>query len=325
MPKPAYSLQYTDNTTKQNARGHDPDILTLSELSPRDKPWEEHKFSSDLIQLYYESASYTRYSERIKYCSDLLGFGLVSKEDSTLALKLRSARFCRVRHCPVCQWRRSLMWQAKAHRIIPKIIEKYPTYRWLFLTLTIKNCPVEELRKTVDHMNKSYRRFIQRKSFPAVGWLRTLEVSRGADGSAHPHFHCLLLVRPGFFSDGYLSHSDWVELWGESLRVDYAPKLNIKAVAKGQKPDKLIPEIIKYCTKESDLIKDESFFIELTKQLHKTRALTTGGILKEYLRELEEEPEDLIGEDGETSEEYDYGQVLFEWKKRRKKYQVLVD
>ncbi|WP_170869787.1 protein rep, partial [Shigella sonnei] len=26
-------------------------------------------------------------------------------------LRLREAHFCRVRHCPVCQWRRSLMWQ----------------------------------------------------------------------------------------------------------------------------------------------------------------------------------------------------------------------
>jgi hypothetical protein len=29
---------------------------------------------------------------------------------------LSASRFCRVRTCPVCQWRRSLMWKAKAYQ-----------------------------------------------------------------------------------------------------------------------------------------------------------------------------------------------------------------
>ena len=68
-------------------------------------------------------------------------------------------------------------------------------------------------------MNKAWQRLIQRKLFPAIGWLRSTEVTRGKDGSAHPHFHCLLLVSSSYFSGkGYLKQNDWVEMWRSSLR-----------------------------------------------------------------------------------------------------------
>jgi plasmid rolling circle replication initiator protein Rep len=69
-----------------------------------------------------------------------IGFGLTMQENNSPKLKLQTAKFCRVRHCPVCQWRRSLMWKAKAYKILPRIVEAYPSsYRFLIPTLTIKN------------------------------------------------------------------------------------------------------------------------------------------------------------------------------------------
>ncbi|WP_253297333.1 protein rep, partial [Vibrio cholerae] len=55
-------------------------------------------------------------------------------ETGETRLRLRSAQFCRVRHCPVCQWRRSLTWQARIYHSLPKIVVDYPSSRWLFLT-----------------------------------------------------------------------------------------------------------------------------------------------------------------------------------------------
>ena len=31
------------------------------------------------------------------------------------------------------------MWKAKAFRILPMVVKAYPKYRWLFLTLTVRN------------------------------------------------------------------------------------------------------------------------------------------------------------------------------------------
>ena len=64
---------------------------------------------------------------------------------------------------------------------LPKIQELYPTHRWVFLTLTVKNPPVTELRDTLKHMNDSWQRLIQTKRFKSgvAGFLRTTEVTRG--------------------------------------------------------------------------------------------------------------------------------------------------
>jgi plasmid rolling circle replication initiator protein Rep len=295
---------------------------SLSDLSPGDKPWDKHRSFADRVEGFYAGSEFEGYSSRIHFCSDLLEFGLAPQEDTSLKFKLRAARFCRLRHCPVCQWRRSLMWKAKAYQVLPKIVAEYPTHRWLFLTLTQKNVPITELRDTLTHMNKSYQRMVQRKAWPAEGWLRSTEVTKGRDGNAHPHFHCLLLVPRSYFGKKYIKQADWVELWRQSMRLDYNPILDCRAVKQGSKPMELVPELLKYCVKESDLVSDRGWFLELTRQLHKMRAIATGGVLKEFLKELEQEPDDLIGKSEET-EVQEETSLYFGWKRQEKKYRMV--
>ena len=296
------------------------DAPALSDLSPRDKPWDKHRDNADKVANHYRSdEDYRRYADRIDLCSQYLGFKLSpDRDEGLLKLKLSSARFCRVRHCPVCQWRRSLMWKAKAYRILPRVVEHYPKHRWLFLTLTVKNCAIYELKKTLQWMNRSWQRLSQLKKFPAIGFIRSIEVTRGRDGGAHPHFHCLLLVKPGYFGKNYIKQAEWVEMWRRSLRVDYDPILDVQAVKKGSQPMQLIPELLKYCTKESDLVGDRDWFLELTNQMHRVRATVVGGVFRDYLRLLEEDPDDLIGKGDE--DEVDEGHLYFGWRYQEKKY-----
>lgn len=293
----------------------------LADLSPRDKPWDKHRANADRVSTYYARSEFQRYSQRINFCAEYLDFRLVPGEEGVYRLKLANARFCRVRHCPVCQWRRSLMWKAKAFRVLPQIVADYEGYRWVFLTLTVRNCKITELKETLVWMNKGFKRLTELKAWPGVGWLKSVEVTRGKDGSAHPHFHCLLLVKPGYFGKNYIKQAEWVEMWRRSLRIDYDPVLDVQAVKKGQQPMQLVPELLKYCVKESDLVADQEWFLELTRQMHKMKGVITGGVLKDYVKELEEEPEDLIGEDGQG--EVDEGHLYFGWKPDKKKYKLL--
>lgn len=215
------------------------------------------------------------------------------------------------------------MWKAKAYKVLPRIVEQYPRHRWLFLTLTQKNVPIGELRSTLTAMNQGFRRMAGYKQYPAVGWLRSTEVTRGRDGNAHPHFHCLLMVPAGYFAGRkYLKQSEWVEMWRKAMKLDYNPVLDVQAVKQGNKPMDLIPELLKYCTKESDLVNSREWFLELTKQMHKMRCVATGGILKEFLKGLEEEPEDLIGDQG-SQESDDLAKLYFGWKRYDKKYRMI--
>jgi plasmid rolling circle replication initiator protein Rep len=197
----------------------------LSDVSPKDKPWDSHKVSSDDVSRILNSSdllSHQKQGKRITDCSQVLEFGfvLVSTETGEFKLRLKSAWFCRVRHCPICQWRRALMWVSRFFDAFPRIYAAYPDMRYIMLTLTVRNCSVSELRAVVACMSKSWERLSKRKSFPALGFVRSLEVTRGQDGSCHPHFHILLAVAPSYFSRNYLSKDKWAVLWLESLHLE---------------------------------------------------------------------------------------------------------
>lgn len=220
------------------------------------------------------------------------------------------------------------MWRARFFQALPKIAEDYPTARWVFLTLTVKNCPLTDLRDTLKVMGEAWNRFSRRRGFPALGWVRSVEVTRSGDGSAHPHYHCLLMVPASYFGKGYLKQADWTQLWQEALRVDYTPIVNVKAVKARFKPKSgdvqsevaaAICETLKYSVKEADLVADAEWLSELTKQLHKTRAIALGGVLKEFLSE--EEPEDLIHvEDNPDPANADDPRIWFGWRERAQRY-----
>ena len=170
----------------------------LSDVAPYHKPWDQHRGEADDVTEVYASSPHgrhQRYATRVENCSQILGFAhdpLATKKNK---LKLQTAWFCRVRHCPVCQWRRSLMWQAKVYRALPRLLRDYPDTRFLFMTLTIRNCEIHQLRATLDRMRRAWVRMTQLRCFPARGWVRAVEITRSQrDRSAHPHYHCLLMV-----------------------------------------------------------------------------------------------------------------------------------
>ncbi|NEP61328.1 MAG: protein rep [Symploca sp. SIO2G7] len=299
----------------------------LSDLSERDKPWDVHRAESDRIERHYKGTQFQSYADRIHFCSEFLDFILAPKGDEgELRLKLQAARFCRVRTCMICSWRKSLRWKAKAYEMLPRFINDYPAYRFLFLTLTVKNCEIWQLRETLEWMNKGFTRLSRLKVFPGEGWIKSVEVTKGKKGDAHPHFHVLLGVKSSYFGRNYLSQKKWCELWQKSLRCDYQPILDVQALKSKDSLVGLIAEVIKYQTKPSNLIgsggkKDRDWFLEYTCQMHGSKAISVGGLFREYFRELEKEPDDLIGSDDEDVES-DAAHLFFEWKRKEKKYRM---
>jgi plasmid rolling circle replication initiator protein Rep len=323
MSQPVFvSSSILEHSSKQKKADYPP-VTYLTDLSARDRPWDSHKNVSKMVQLYYKEAEFTRYAERVEYCSDRLGFSQVLLDDNTFALTLRDARFCRLRFCPICQWRRSLMWKAKAIKILPLIKQNYPDYKWIFLTLTVTACEITDLKETLKLMGKGYQRLIQRKLWPGEGWIRSTEVTRTKSGMAHPHYHCLILVKPAYFTKGYINQNTWAETWGDAMRIDYKPIVHVTRVGTRKPIETAIPEMLKYTTKESQLIENREFFIELTRQMNRVRCVASGGILKEYFKDIENDETDLIGEGDENSSDEDYEMLVFNWSNKSKKYGLL--
>lgn len=332
MSKPSSdgNVLHTNSVAGLNTRTQDDDVsihepLALSDVSPVDAPWDKHRAESDLVRSHYQGTKYQKYADRISNCANLLNFRLVPNDGESYRLRLSSAYFCHARHCVVCQWRRSLRIKARAFKALPNIIRDYPTARFLFLTLTVKNCEITKLRETIAYMNRSWQRLSQLKNFPAIGYLRTTEVTRGRDNiSAHPHFHVLLMVRASYFTTGYIKQTEWVSMWKNSLKADYKPILDVQALKKDASVTPLLAEICKYSTKPSTVcyVPSKEWFVELTDQLHRTKAMALGGILKLYFRDLDKEvtTEEMIHANDESDCEVDEGHLRFGWRYWEKRY-----
>jgi plasmid rolling circle replication initiator protein Rep len=218
------------------------------------------------------------------------------------------------------------MWKARLGKALPLIERDYSKVRWLHLTLTIRNCPITDLRDTLNLMNSAWQRLSQLKKFPAIGFFKSLEVTRGEDGSAHPHFHILMMVMPNYFGGNYIKQDKWVEMWRKALRVEYDPGAHIQAIKVTDNNDSIlevIKEVAKYTVKGNDLIVDADWLSEYTKQVHKTRAISLGGVLKLYLSDAEATNEELaLGESTNELNELVAPFYLANWDKSDTKYVV---
>jgi len=311
----------------------------LSQISQKDNKWDYFKYANERVGLLYQGTVYDKYHGRMQDCSGYLMFVIVTNLITGIQeLRLRSARFCRVPRCPTCQWRRAVMWRARVFRILPGLREDYPKAGFILLTLTVRNCLLSDLRATLVWMNKSWQRLTQREQFPAIGYFKAVEVTRGKDDYVHPHFHCLLMVPSTYFGREYIKQEEWANLWKDCLKTEYMPVVDVRSLKIHNKTEdqirKGILETLKYGLKPQDLIgkgkisdleSDKKWLVELTQQLYKVKMCSVGGVLKKYLQILEEEPEDLIHVDDGLTMKIDQEDVTFlycKWLEHKQRYVV---
>ena len=317
--------------------------------NPKDKRWRLHKWEADKVaDLYEQAEEFEKRAARMWLCAGFLLFEKVQHiETGDTRLRLTRANFCKNRYCPVCQWRRTLMWISRFVEVLPKILEQHPEHPFLFLTLTVPNCPVLQLRKTLQEMNKAWKRLLARKQFSSVvGWVRTTEVNQeGKRGDyAHPHFHVLLMVKPSYFGKGYVRRDDWLKAWQGAMRDSSITQVDIRRV-KGDLI-KAVKETFKYTVKPADLIRearkkretDEQFLLrieqenpwlyELTRQTNHLRYIAAGGVFKDFLKKAEkaeqETDEDLIGhsEVSDWQATDNEPKIMAKWDKNKCRYFV---
>jgi plasmid rolling circle replication initiator protein Rep len=295
----------------------------LASYSPRDSYLDQRKAEADAIAAIYGRGGeeWERYAARVGACAGLLSFAWTAPDQSTgeSRLKLVGAAFCKVRTCSMCQQRRALMHKARFLNRLPSITSQHPKARWLFLTLTIKNCDLGELRPTVKEMNRSFAKLVKWKRWPALGWIKSIEVTRANDRSAHPHFHCMLLVPSSYFGRDYIKQAEWTEMWRDAMKLDYQPVIDVRAVKRGGETD-TAAETLKYSVKPADLVQDDEWLLEYTRQVKGMRFVDTGGVLRGILAD---DYDDLINADEEPSGDAldaDEKALVFGWDRPIKRY-----
>ena len=244
-------------------------------------------------------------------CCTLLGFHENAPDEwGEIKIKLAEKKAYHCRHCPICIQARAHHHTKRASERLPAIVAAHPDARWLFLTLTVKNPKMENLRD----MNKAWCRFKELQDFPASGWLRATEVTKGQDGNPHPHFHILMCVSPDYFRpERFVKKPRWLAMWRESMRDESIMKVDIRVVKPraGTPMADTLKYVFKYSAKVDEILEDPDFLYGLTDQLHKSRFIASGGILKGIMKKPErvlnqEEVERLIDIEVEADREIDF-------------------
>lgn len=260
------------------------EVLHDESTTGKDKPWAKHKRGSARLATLYEKANEIvpllseRRLDALKNCGDWLEF--VRYSDGTQ--KFLRAYFCKVRLCPMCQWRRSLKLARRLYGTVERISATSPT-RFIFVTFTQRNVAGEKLGEELGKMTAAFSSLMRRKPLKEVvlGWCRSIEVTVNArDFSFHPHIHALVAVKAEYFGRGYVKQARWRELWQGAMGLDYLPQVNVKAVDSG-----VSVELAKYCAKGLDVLAEVAggrqvveTLIHLHKALANRQLITFAGV-----------------------------------------------
>ena len=247
-------------------------------------------------------------------CAELLQYAI---ESGTLIMSLNRANFCRQRTCPICCWLKATKWRIRIFQGLPRLLSDYPDYPFLFLTLTVKNCHFGQLRSNIRMMSEGWHRLINLPCFPAIGYLKSIEITRPRDcfyaghfigrmGEAlikcwvtalkhreiwnprlwqeyfseecHPHMHVLMMVSPSYFeASEYINHPRWQFFWKRAARLEYDPIVDIRRV---RGLNNAVLETSKYCLKSGDMV--DVLGCLTVRQLHGLRLLSVGGAFNDY-------------------------------------------
>lgn len=312
------------------------EILKDYSSTGKERPWKLHKQENLQLVKIYKTAREKNINLitdsrlfDLEHCADTLLFA----ENAEGKKKLKSANFCRLRLCPMCQWRRSLKMFGQVQMITDKILERDKSTRFLFATFTVKNVDAENLETCINILNNKFLYLVSKnKTFaPAkklkqnlLGYLKAVEVTYNTkDKTYHPHLHVIFAVKSTFFknSNNYMTKKEWIELWQKALNVDYKPQTDIRAIKTNT--GKAIAEVAKYPVKTAPILSlpdDEAVEVlkTLTLSLNKKRFVSYGGIFKTIKQELKlqdvETDKDLVNTDIEQQERFNaVTAVLFKY------------
>ena len=136
------------------------EILSDKRPNGEERPWRLHKMNSLKLHSLYGKALRVDDSvitenrlQSLEQCGDNLLFSVNDKKEK----RLKGANFCRLRTCPMCNWRKSLKMFGQTSKITDKILEQLPTTRFIFVTFTVKNCSAEKLEETINLMNQGFK------------------------------------------------------------------------------------------------------------------------------------------------------------------------
>lgn len=139
-----------------------------------------------------------------------------------------SGGLCRDRLCPICGWRLSLSRYSQMMVALDLLSDNMAALdiRCSMLTLTLRNCRIENLHDTLVSMAYAWNLIAKQKFFRTAtyAWARSIEITYNAKSKTyHPHMHILLFGYGEALSDDTEYTRCAISAWKKALKLDYNP------------------------------------------------------------------------------------------------------
>jgi hypothetical protein len=213
------------------SRGKDNAVLLSDVTRANTDSLESKRMQSIRLSPVFEASPFERQrkiGKRLSGCASVLETAHDIEKDE---MAVKRFYFCHARICPVCSKRRAIEDAEEVMRAIARIKEDLPETRFLFVTFTIRNPLVEDLKLTIKSMSESFHRLKQYPFFKdhVLGYLRKFEITLGKQGPryCHPHYHCIFAVKPSYYEDARMGLVEIKRMWAKALRVDYEDVLQV--------------------------------------------------------------------------------------------------
>ena len=278
-------------------------------LDPLGKFTKHRVFNRPIAQSLMTDAETRDIGRDIANCACRLNLEIPLGDEGLEEPLLRGAQVCNRRLCPFCEWRRTRVWRARLIAGLNAFAAVQPKWSGVFLTLTVKNCQLTELRSTITDMHKALGRMSKVSAWPTSYWMRRTEVTvqreAGRITSVHPHMHCLLLVRPSYWGKDYIKQLRWQQEWQMAARLDYTPVVDVRrAKAKpeddhlhGVAPVSAVVEAAKYASKATDLLALGDELPEFHWQMRGLRLYGVSKDLQQYVKAADVSADELLDTD----------------------------
>lgn len=330
----------------------DLDAFVGSELVDRKesgklRPWVGRRVQAqqfaDRLQAVHDTVDlddrrYTLTGKHLKAvheCGNFLEYNLWSDG----VKKLHRANFCKERLCPMCAWRLSLKNMSNLSKILSLAVKRQPKAKFVFLTLTEKNCDLDDLHSVMVEQSKALKRLSKYKAFTqsVLGFVRTTEITVNRQTMTfHPHIHLLLMVKSSYFSKSYIKKGEWIKMWRKARQLNYGPSVAVERVKPSVKDPSLVAaakEVAKYQVKPAGYLTDNfdedvEIIDKLRDGIFHSRLLSYGGLLGDCRHDLgiveKVEDQDLVHADEEVDEEHPedeaIAQLVYTWSIRYQNY-----
>lgn len=227
--------------------------------------FESRKQSTWQLIESYERLGMSERASKVKLCGTDLAFR--APVDLSDTAKLYQANFCKDRLCWMCSWRRTKKIFGQVSKVMDRL-EANRNSRYVFVTLTVRNCSGQRLVSTINALFEAFHLFNKRAQIRHAfdGAFRTLEVTYNPDMPEclmfHPHLHIIYSTDESYFDrrkNRYITHDDLMQIWRECACLNYNPGVDIRIVkpSVGGNGDvtykQAIAEVAKYTVKPEKL------------------------------------------------------------------------